>query len=350
VWRGHQRSGRDSPKKNARQGVVGDARTHLETPPPPPCFTSVGVSRLPDASARARREPGRSVNVSFAARMAPSSQPVVVVTGCSEGGIGWQLCVAFAAAGCRVFASARRLEAMRGLEAHGCTCLALDVTAEASIKAAVAEVLAQAGRVDVLVNNAGRGCAGPLAEVPLAQVEATFKANVFGLLAVTQAVVPSMAARRSGTVVNIASIVGHVATPFAGVYCSTKAAVVSMGDCMRVELAPFGVRVVTVCPGAVRSHFGDNTADALDLSSFKLYAPFSAAVAARAKASQSASSTPAEELAARVVRDVLRPKPPAMLWVGHMSTLFWILSWLPLRLRDALLTKRFGLSSVPPDA
>lgn len=305
--------------------------------------------------------------------MAPSSPPVVVVTGCSEGGIGWQLCVAFAAAGCRVFATARRVEAMRGLEAHGCICLALDVTSEASITAAVAEVLAQAGRVDVLVNNAGRGCAGPLAEVPLAQVEATFKANVFGLLAVTQAVVPSMAARRQGTVVNVASIVGRacprdgyrgpsaradqcgarsadVATPFAGIYCATKAAVVSMGDCMRVELAPFGVRVVTVCPGAIRSHFGENTADALDLSSFKLYAPFRAAVAARAKASQSASSTPAEELAARVVRDVLRPQPPAMLWVGHMSTLFWILSWLPRRLRDALLTKRFGLGSVPPDA
>jgi len=123
--------------------------------------------------------------------MAP---PVVLVTGCSEGGIGWHLCVAFAAAGCRVFASARRLvrcalaaslrrrvftravrrttrqEAMRGLEAHGCTLLALDVTSEASVKAAVAEVLAQAQRIDVVINNAGRGCAGPLAEVPLAQV------------------------------------------------------------------------------------------------------------------------------------------------------------------------------------
>ena len=282
--------------------------------------------------------------------MAPP-KPVVLVTGCSEGGIGWHLCVAFASAGCRVFATARRVEAMRGLEAHGCTCLALDVTSEASIKAAVADVLAQAQRIDVLVNNAGRGCAGPLAEVPLAQVRATFEANVFGLLAVTQAVVPSMAARRSGTVVHIASIVGQVATPFAGAYCSSKAAVVSLGDCMRVELAPFGVRVVTVCPGAIRSKFGENTAGELDLSTLRLYAPFRAAVAARATASQSTASTPGEEFAARVVRDVLRPEPPALLWVGHMSLLFRVLRWLlPLRLRDALLTKRFGLASVPPDA
>ena len=279
-----------------------------------------------------------------------AQKPVVLVTGCSAGGIGWHLCVAFAQVGCHVFATARRLESMRGLEAHGCTCLSLDVTSDTSIKAAVADVLAQAGRVDVLINNAGRGCAGPLAEVPLAQVKATFDANVFGLLAVTQAVVPSMAARRSGTVVHVASIVGHVATPFAGAYCSTKAAVISMGDCMRLELAPFGVRVVTVCPGAIRSNFGDNTAESLDLSVFRLYAPFKAAVAARAKASQSAASTPGEELAARVVRDVLRTKPPAMLWVGHMATLFKVMTWLPLRLRDALLTRRFGLERVPPDA
>ena len=281
--------------------------------------------------------------------MAPQ-KPVVVVTGCTAGGIGWHLCVAFAAAGCRVFATARRVDSMGGLEAHGCTCLALDVTSEASIKAAVADVLAQAGRIDVLINNAGRGCAGPLAEVPLEQVKATFDANVFGLLAVTQAVVPSMAERRSGTVVHIASIVGQVATPFAGAYCSTKAAVISMGDCMRLELAPFGVRVVTVCPGAIRSNFGENTAEALDLSAFRLYAPFKAAVAARAKASQSAASTPGEELAARVVRDVLQPTPPALVWVGHMSTLFRIMRWLPLRLRDALLTRRFGLERVPTDA
>ena len=281
--------------------------------------------------------------------MAPQ-KPVVVVTGCSAGGIGWHLCVAFAAAGCRVFATARRLDSMRGLEAHGCTCLSLDVTSEPSIAALVADVLRQAGGIDVLVNNAGRGCAGPLAEVPLSEVKATYDANVFGLLATTQAVVPSMAQRRSGTVVHIASIVGQVATPFAGAYCSTKAAVISIGDCMRLELAPFGVRVVTVCPGAIRSNFGDNTAGALDLSIFKLYAPFKAAVAARAKASQSAASTPPEELAARVVRDVLQPAPPALVWVGHMSTLFRLMRWLPLRLRDALLTRRFGLERVPSEA
>jgi len=159
-----------------------------------------------------------------------------------------------------------------------------------------------------------------------------------------------MAAQRSGTVVNIASIVGHVATPFAGVYCSSKAAVVSLGDCLRLELAPFNVRVVTVCPGAIASKFGANTAGELDVSAFRLYAPFRAAVQARATASQSASSTPGAELARRVVRDVLRAEPPAVVWVGHMSLVFRLLTWLPLWLRDKVLAKRFGLNRGVPTA
>jgi 1-acylglycerone phosphate reductase len=90
--------------------------------------------------------------------MASAKRACVLVTGCSESGIGWHLCVAFAAAGCRVFATARRVEAMRGLEAHGVVCLQMDVTDEQSIQTAVAAVLTQAERIDVVVNNAGCVC------------------------------------------------------------------------------------------------------------------------------------------------------------------------------------------------
>jgi short-subunit dehydrogenase len=193
------------------------------------------------------------------------------------------------------------------------------------------------------------GLAGPLAETPISKIRALYDVNVFGLLAVTQAVAPGMVASRRGTIVNIASIVGQVGTPFAGAYSSSKAAVINASDVLRLELAPFGIKVVCVCPGAIRSHFGSNTAEKLDMSSYKLYASFRDAIAARATASQTVASTPAEELAARVVREVLRPAPPALLWAGHMSGLCRVMLWLPRWLRDVVLARRFGLNvTVPP--
>ena len=189
---------------------------------------------------------------------------------------------------------------------------------------------------------------GPLCEVPLSQVRACYEANVFGLLAVTQAVSPSMVARRGGTFVNVASIVGHIGTPFAGAYSSSKAAVINASDVLRVELAPFSVRVVTVCPGAIRSRFGDNTAQALELGALKMYAAFREGIAARATTSQSAASTPGDAFAAHVVREVLRDGCSPLLWVGHMSSLFRLLTWLPRWVRDKALARRFGLDrSVP---
>ncbi len=188
---------------------------------------------------------------------------------------------------------------------------------------------------------------GPLAEMPVAQVRALYETNVFGLLALTQAVVPTMAAARSGLIINIASIVGQVGTPFAGAYSSSKAAVINLSDVLRVELAPFGVRVLTVCPGAIRSAFGRNTAARVER--YKLYAAFQDAIAARAVASQHAHATPAEELAARVVAEALAPRGPrALLWVGSMSTIVRCMLWLPRWARDALLARRVGLHRAAP--
>jgi NAD(P)-dependent dehydrogenase (short-subunit alcohol dehydrogenase family) len=216
--------------------------------------------------------------------------------------------------------------------------------------ARLAHIPAHAHRPRALHASVARrvGLAGPLAETPVAQIRACYEANVFGLLAVTQAVVPHMAAARAGTVVNVASVVGLVGTPFAGAYSSSKAAVINASDVLRLELAPFGVSVVTVCPGAIRSHFGDNTGARLQLGAYKMYAPFRNAIAARATASQTAHSTPGDAFAADVVRDVLRPAPPAMHVSGHMAAAFRVLSWLPLRLRDALLARRFGLNVMLP--
>ena len=184
--------------------------------------------------------------------------------------------------------------------------------------------------------------------MPLSRVRACYEANVFGLLAVTQAVTPSMVARRAGTLVNIASIVGQVGTPFAGGYSSSKAAVINATDVLRVELAPFRVRVLCVCPGAIRSRFGENTASALELGALKMYAAFRDAIAARATASQNADSTPGEAFAARVVREVLRDGSAPLLWVGSMSSRFWVLTWLPRWVRDRIMARRFGLDRAAP--
>jgi 1-acylglycerone phosphate reductase len=176
-----------------------------------------------------------------------------------------------------------------------------------------------------------------------------FETNVLGLLAVTQAVVPGMVASRRGTIVNIASIVGQIGTPFAGAYSSSKAAVINATDVLRVELAPFGVKVVCVCPGSIRSNFGTNTVEKVDTSGYKLYAAFHDAVVARASASQTAASTPGEVFAATVVREVLRPAPPALLWTGHLSLVFRLMLWAPRWVRDKVLARSFGLNvALPP--
>ena len=158
------------------------------------------------------------------------------------------------------------------------------------------------------------GSAAPLVETDMNEVRAVFDANVFGLLALTQAVAPSMMRRRSGTIVNLASVVGFVPTPFAGAYSASKAAVVALSDTLRLELAPFGVRVVVVAPGAIRSQIGANNLSRFDGAALRLYAPFRSAIEARATASQGPKSTPAADLASVVAAEA-RARAPVAAWV-----------------------------------
>jgi NADP-dependent 3-hydroxy acid dehydrogenase YdfG len=126
---------------------------------------------------------------------------------------------------------------MTGLKEAGCTLLPLDVTDAASIKGAVAQVLKAAGRIDVLVNMAGLSGRGAAAEYDLAQARRQFEVNLFGLMAMNQAVLPSMLQQGRGTIINVGSALGLLPVPFASVYCASKAAVRAMTDCMRMELA-----------------------------------------------------------------------------------------------------------------
>jgi NAD(P)-dependent dehydrogenase (short-subunit alcohol dehydrogenase family) len=183
---------------------------------------------------------------------------VILITGCSSG-IGRATAVEAAGRGHRVFASARRREDVADLVAEGIETLALDVTDVASIGEAVRTTLAVAGRIDAVVNNAGYGQYGSIEDVSPDEWRAQFEVNVFGTIAVTRAVLPGMRAARRGTIVNVSSLAGKVTIPFAGPYCASKHALEAISDALRVEVAPWKIRVVVVEPGPIATHFGDRT-------------------------------------------------------------------------------------------
>lgn len=180
---------------------------------------------------------------------------VALVTGASSG-IGEATVKTLLAAGYTVFAAARRQERMRELERQGAILLALDLTDDASIVRAAEQVLSTQGRIDVLVNNAGYGSYGAVEDVPMDEARRQFEVNVFGLARLSQLLTPIMRQQRSGTILNVTSIGGKFGEPLGGWYHATKFAVEGLSDCMRMELARFGIHVVVVEPGAIRTEWG----------------------------------------------------------------------------------------------
>jgi short-subunit dehydrogenase len=202
--------------------------------------------------------------------------------------------------------------------------------------------------VDVLVNNAGYGAMGPLVELPLDELRRQFETNVFAVVALVQAAVPGMVARGGGRIVNIGSVSGVMPTPFSAAYCATKAAVHALSDSLRVELAPFGISVITVQPGGIRSQFGATASAGVAgrREAISLYAPVADAIAARANASQQ-GATPTGEFARRMVDAVLADRPRAVVRIGHGSRLMPLLKrWLSDRQLDRQLAKRFRLDAL----
>lgn len=268
--------------------------------------------------------------------------PTVLITGCSTG-IGAALVAEFAAAGCRVVATAR--DPARIPPVSNGLRIALDVNDPQQIHAAVSRLTEDGECIDILVNNAGYGAMGPLLGLSEARLRQQFETNVVGLMAVTRAFLPGMIARGCGRIVNIGSVSGILVTPFAGAYCASKAAVHALSDALRMELAPFGIEVITVQPGAIRSSFGATASAMLstDESMSSLYEPISAAIKARANASQQ-HSTPAGDFAREMVRGVMRRHPRAVLRIGRGSALLpGLARCLPRAWRDALLSRRFQL-------
>ncbi len=187
---------------------------------------------------------------------------VVLITGASSG-IGRAAAELFAKEGYTVYAAARTMDALGAMATDAVHPVALDVTDDASMRACVEQVLAETGRIDVLVNNAGYGSHGAVEDVPMEEARRQMEVNLFGLARMTQLVLPAMRGARRGRIINVTSMAGRVWSPFAAWYHASKYAVEGLTASMRLELKPFGIGVVLIEPGAVQTPWGGIAAEHL---------------------------------------------------------------------------------------
>ena len=186
-----------------------------------------------------------------------------LVTGASSG-IGEETARTLHKLGYTVYAAARRTDRLKQLTAIGIHALTMDVTDDESMSSGIEKIITETGRIDVLVNNAGSGSYGAIEDVSLDEARRQFEVNVFGLGRLTQLVLPHMRAQRSGTIINISSMGGRLTTPLGGWYHATKYAVEALSDALRMETAPFGIDVVVIEPGGIRTEWSGIAADHLE--------------------------------------------------------------------------------------
>jgi NADP-dependent 3-hydroxy acid dehydrogenase YdfG len=272
-----------------------------------------------------------------------AEQLKILVTGASSG-IGRAVAIELAQRGHTVFAAARRLAALEELaESHrGIVAVPLDVTDEKSIETAWALVdsAGQGAGIDVLVNAAGFALTGPIETLTTQEVKRQFDTNVFGLLAVTRAVLPGMRRRRAGRIVNISSVVGRTSFPAMGVYGATKYAVEALSDALRMELAPLGIKVVLIEPGFVATDIVDASSRERDDAAIASgdvdgYRPLIEG-AERFLEKQMKQAMPAPALA-RTIADAAEARRPRTRYVTPVSAkgLVALFTRLPDRLADA---------------
>jgi NAD(P)-dependent dehydrogenase (short-subunit alcohol dehydrogenase family) len=210
--------------------------------------------------------------------MKPSSK-AVLITGASSG-IGAATAERLAAGGYKVYASARKLEAVAGLKSAGCETIAIDVTDETSMQAAVSVIEAREGAIGVLINNAGYSQSGALETLGIDAVRRQFETNVFGPLRLTQLALPGMRKAGSGRIVNISSMGGKLTFPGGGAYHASKYAVEALSDALRFEVKGFGIDVIVIEPGLIRTGFAEAAVNSMSRNGRDdVYAAFDAAVA-----------------------------------------------------------------------
>ena len=266
---------------------------------------------------------------------------VILITGASSG-IGYDTAILLARQGHKVYAAARRLDKMEPLRDYGIVIVNMDVTDEMSMKTGVDLVLEAEGRIDVLINNAGYGYFGAIENVSMEEARRQVEVNVFGLARLCQLVLPVMRKQGSGRIINTSSVAGKAVLYFGGWYHVTKYSVEALSDALRMEMKPFGIDVVMIEPGGIRTAWGHIAADHLAESSKGT--PYEAAALNEAATFHKMydlklMSSP-KVVACAMSKAVNRKHPKARYRIGAFSGTIVFLHWLlPSKWWDALMRK-----------
>lgn len=264
---------------------------------------------------------------------------VILLTGASSG-IGYDTAVALAKQGHKVYAAARRVERMEPLREYGIVPLKMDVTDEASMQEGIQAILSAEGRIDVLINNAGYGYFGAVETVPMKDARNQLEVNIFGLARLCQLVLPAMRAQHSGRIINTSSVAGKSVFYYGGWYHVSKYAVEALSDAMRMELQPFGIDVVIIEPGAIKTNWGIIAADHLaQTSEGTAYAESGKMMAQNLRNMyQSSSLSDPSVVRKAICRAVNARRPRTRYRIGYMSGTIVFFHWLlPARWWDAFL-------------
>ncbi len=273
-----------------------------------------------------------------------SPKRTVLITGCSDGGLGAALAVAFHKGGLKVYATARNPVKMQELQSLGIETITLDVQSEASIAACVDKLSA----LDILVNNAGQQFVMPLVHVNIAEAKKLYDINVWSHIAVTQAFLPLLLKSPCAVVVNQTSVTAVTPIPFQGVYSSSKAALAMLSAVLRLELQPFGIKVVDLRTGHVKTNLIRNVQETgnTQLPEGSIYEPAKQLVnEVMRQEGFIDGGMAAEQWADLVVRDLLN-NPPQVIWRGESAWLTVIAAMLPYGVFDGMLKKVAGLDKI----
>ncbi len=271
--------------------------------------------------------------------MNTKSKPTALVTGASSG-MGKSIAKRLIADGYLVYVAARSVDKMADLEKLGAIPLSMDISKDEDIVATVRTITERSGGVDVLVNNAGYGLYGPVEEIPLDEARYQFEVNVFGPARLTQLLLPVMRARKAGTIVNITSMGGKIYTVLGAWYHATKHALEGWSDSLRLELEPFGIRVVVVEPGLIETGFGSAASQGLlERSANGPYAKTAQSVAASMDRSYGRGQGTDPKVIADVVGDAVKASRPKTRYAAgkYAKLMIWVRKWFGDRAFDRLI-------------
>jgi 1-acylglycerone phosphate reductase len=273
------------------------------------------------------------------------TKKTILITGCSDGGLGSALALEFHKVGWRVFATARNVSKLKNTEAAGIESIALDVLSAESIKACVAELeKLTGGSLDALLNNAGGGYSMPILDIEIPKLRDLFELNVYSVVSVTQAFIPLLLKSTQGAmVINNTSIVSVMTIPVQGAYNASKAAAAALSGALRVELEPLGIKVIDLKTGAIKSNFFENiSATKLPPQSYYISAKESIETFMNGAELQKGAADQTV-WAKQVVGDLTKSRPPLEVWRGGSTFLAWVFTWLPAGFTDGEMKKMTGL-------